>query len=507
VAPPRSRAGRLVVDARRRLGDRGDGHGGVRDGTAGGPLSGRVVLRPARVALSGRPGAVVMVLAVVVAAAVVWSGIVDQISVDAGGLVSAVVAVAAVGLGVGVVGRPRRWWATWGVGIAVSATVVVASARWWILDSGLVSEHYPPTFLLWVWLGLWAVGVAGTGWWSGGAAVRMARAVAAPLVVVAAFLLVNAHYGYWPTVGVLLGRPVTGQVSASRVYQEISLRTRSSMLVNMHAQVSSPSTGLYGPISIPATPVHFDADLAWLWLPPVYFHSSRAQIPVLIMLTGLPGEAQDWVTAGQVVPLADRWARAHHGVAPVMIFVDENGRGDRDTECVNGPHGAAQSYLTRDLPDWVEGTLGIHPDPRTWGVVGFSEGGTCAVGLAAEDPGLFGYFVDVGGDMAPNLGGPATTLRNLYAGNAAAAESFEPKAIFVTHHFGHLEGWFAAGGGDRNGLGVALTLAGLAAHAGVDTHIYDGPGGHTWLFARRALSNIYPTLATALSSQVQRASS
>lgn len=478
----------------------------MNEGSSAGRPVGPVGLRQVGVRLSGRPGAVAIGLAVVVAAAVVWSGAVNQMSVDTSGLVWAVAAVAAVGLGVGVAGRPLRWWATWGVGIAIAATLVVASARWWILDSGLVSEHYPPTFLLWVWLGLWAVGVAGTGWWSGAAAVRMARVLAAPLALLAAFLLINAHYGYWPTMGVLLGRPVAGQVSATRVYQEISLRTSGLGLVKTRARVSPPSTGLYGPISIPATPVHFDAASAWIWLPPAYFHSPRGQFPVLVMLTGIPGEAQDWVTAGQVVPAADRWARAHHAAAPVMIFVDENGRGGLDTECVNGPHGAAQSYLTRDLPNWVESTLGIRPDPRTWGVVGFSEGGTCAVGLAAEDPDLFGNFVDVAGDMAPNLGGPAVTLRYLYAGNAVAARSFEPKAIFATRHFNHLEGWFAAGSGDRDGLSVAETLAALAGHAGIDVHIYEGPGGHTWAFARHALANIYPTLATTLSSQTPSAS-
>jgi hypothetical protein len=83
----------------------------VRAGWGAGP----VVLRHVGILLSGSLGAVAIGLAVVVAAAVVWSGTVNQMSVDTSGLVRAVAAVAAVGLLVGVVGRALRWWATWGV--------------------------------------------------------------------------------------------------------------------------------------------------------------------------------------------------------------------------------------------------------------------------------------------------------------------------------------------------------------------------------------------------------
>jgi S-formylglutathione hydrolase FrmB len=218
------------------------------------------------------------------------------------------------------------------------------------------------------------------------------------------------------------------------------------------------------------------------------------------MLTGIPGAAQDWVTAGQVVPVADAWARAHHGFAPVMIFVDENGRGDHDTECVNGAQGAAASYLSVDLPGWVDHTLRIHPDPRTWGVVGFSEGGTCALGLALESPEVFGTFLDIAGDEAPNLGDAAATLRDLYGGDEVAARSFQPQLILSSHHYTGVQGWFAAGAGDRSGLAAIHDLAGPAEAAGVDVHIYEAPGGHTWDFARRTFAQLYTELVAAVSS-------
>jgi enterochelin esterase-like enzyme len=219
------------------------------------------------------------------------------------------------------------------------------------------------------------------------------------------------------------------------------------------------------------------------------------------MLTGLPGTSHDWVTAGQVVSLADSWASHHQGSAPVMVFVDENGRGNRDTECVNGPHGLAESYLTQDVPDWVTNTLGIRADPSSWGVVGFSEGGTCALGLAAEAPDLFGYFVDIAGDTAPNHGDAADTLQYLYGGNSAAARSFQPSFILSSRRFHRLQGWFAAGNGDRAGQAALRSLASLAAKAGVVVHIDEAPGGHTWLFARQSFADIYPALVASVTGQ------
>jgi S-formylglutathione hydrolase FrmB len=354
--------------------------------------------------------------------------------------------------------------------------------------------------LLWVWLSLWASGVAGTGWWSGAAIIRAIRILSAPLTVVAAFLLINAHYGYWPTAGVLLNRPVAGQVSASVIERQITARQATSTAApGSTSQTSVHSAGLYGPIIIPSVPISFPAAPAWVWLPPAYFYTPAAQFPVLLMLTGLPGTSHDWVTAGQVVPLANAWASHHRGMAPVMIFVNENGRNNRDTECVNGPQGAAESYLTQDIPAWADATLGIGADPASWGVVGFSEGGTCALGLATKAVDVFGSFVDIAGDTAPNHGGSATTLRYLYAGSLTKARSYQPQLLLSGRHFGHLNGWFAAGTGDRSGLTAVAHLAPLAARAGIAVNIYEKAGGHTWLFARQSFAHVYPALVAKLS--------
>jgi S-formylglutathione hydrolase FrmB len=182
-----------------------------------------------------------------------------------------------------------------------------------------------------------------------------------------------------------------------------------------------------------------------------------------------------------------------------MIFVDENGRGTRDTECVNGPQGAADSYLTHDIPAWANDTLGIRANPASWGVVGFSEGGTCALGLATRSVDLFGTFVDIAGDTGPNHGGSVATLSYLYADNLTVARSYQPQHLLSARHFGHLNDWFAAETGDRSSLTAMRDLALLAVRAGITVNVYEAAGGHTWLFARQSFTHLCPALAATLS--------
>ena len=108
---------------------------------------------------------------------------------------------------------------------------------------------------------------------------KVARVLAAPLALVAAFLLINWHYGYWPTMSVLLGRPVPGQVSAPRFDQAIGSRPGSNRSVETDIKAWLPRSGLYGPIVIPATPVGFAARTTWVWLPPRTFVRPAASSP------------------------------------------------------------------------------------------------------------------------------------------------------------------------------------------------------------------------------------
>jgi S-formylglutathione hydrolase FrmB len=418
-------------------------------------------------------------------------GPVGSVSLLDGPLLTIVIELVAVGVVMGVTGRPRQWWMTWGAAIAAGAALVVVFLWWSVGATGLVDQHYPPTFLLWVWGALVAAGIAVTGWWDGTVIRRTIRVLTVPVAVFAAFLLINEHYGYWPTVGALLGRPAPGQVSSRALARTLASPKLSS------------SIGEFGPIKIPG-PAGFAPGAAWAWIPPAFDRVDRADLPVLVMLPGVPGTPYDWERAGEVVSLANAWAQTHDGVAPVMILVTGNGASDRDTECVNGPQGDAETYLADAVPHFVTHTLGIPIDPARWGVVGFSEGGTCALGLATEHPQIFGRFVDIAGDMAPNLGPNArSTLVRLYAGNKVAMLDHEPRWLLAHRSYPDTEGWFAGSSKDRTDERVARALTRLARAGGMTVfNVSGGAGGHSWTYAAAKFRSLYPALVNSMSAPI-----
>lgn len=147
--------------------------------------------------------------------------------------------------------------------------------------------------------------------------------------------------------------------------------------------------------------------------------------------------------AGSVVKTMDEFARAHHGYAPVLAFVDPGGAFNNDTECVNGSRGMAADHLTKDVVPYMEARYRVSPAAANWGIVGWSMGGTCAVDLTVMHPELFNAFVDVAGDVGPNSGTKAQTIDRLFGGKAAAWDAFDPTTVINRHGQYHgVAGWF-----------------------------------------------------------------
>ena len=454
--------------------------------------------------VAGPAGAGLLVLAAAAVVVATVYGPDGSLALAEGPVPAVAVGLATAGVLVGVAGRGWRWWTTWGIGIAVAAALLVALLWWWLHATGLVDQHYPPSFLLWAWAALVAVGIAATGWWSGRVAVRVARILTAPLVVFASFLLINSHYGYWPTMGALLGRPAAGEISGRTLQQVLAGHDPRAAA----AVAQGTALGRFGPVSIPG-PAGFAPGAAWVWVPPAFSLVPHAELSVLVMLPGVPGRPYDWEQAGRVVSLANAWARTHGGVAPVMLLVTGNGAQDRDTECVNGPQGDAETYLTRSVPDFITHRLGIVDDPARWAVTGFSEGGTCALGLALEHPRIYGRFVDISGDRAPNFGPSAkTTLADLYGGDLTAMIHHEPLWLFAHHRYPGMEGWLASGAGDHSHELFARILTTAAEHDGVRAFdLSGGAGAHSWTYAGAVFRSLYPALVASMPTPLGRPSS
>ena len=130
---------------------------------------------------------------------------------------------------------------------------------------------------------------------------------------------------------------------------------------------------------MPGTVSRFNARVGQVYLPPAWFQTPRLQLPVIELLHGSPGDPADWTRAGYADVAADAYARTHHGIAPIIVMPDVNGREWwHDSECVNGPMGNAEQYLTVDVRNAVVRKLGARRQGSAWSIAGLSEGGSCA---------------------------------------------------------------------------------------------------------------------------------
>ena len=346
-----------------------------------------------------------------------------------------------------------------------------------------VGSSFPRTFFVWAALPVFAVGLALCGWrhrrWSG----RVASVAAVLLLFAFGLDTVNKHYEYMPTVGDALGQPVDGQV-----------RTIDFSIAPKHGVVVS--------VDIPGTVSRFKSRPAMVWLPPAFFTSPRPQLPVVIMLAGVPGDPTNLLRAAHTGHIANDYAKAHGGRAPILVFPDHNGGFLEDTECVDGPRGAAETYLTVDVPAFVTRTYGLDPARRDWAIIGYSEGGTCATTLALRHPERFMAFVDIAGDLHPNAArGPNErehTVNRLYGGAGEEFDAHDPLALLRRPMTPPPLAVFAAGTDDVRAVTVARKLASATRGAGVVTSVHLYPGGHNFGLVHRALVDLFPTIADEL---------
>jgi S-formylglutathione hydrolase FrmB len=357
-------------------------------------------------------------------------------------IVAGLVVLAAIGW------RPRRWWASRLPVLAVLGVAVVLLVRHYVSANGLASDPAPAA--LWIWTGVatGAVALVALGWRGAGWARRALAAAAVPLTVLCVGVALNDWVGYFPTVP-----EAWGELTAGALPDEVD----PAQLAALAGTGTSLRTGRLVPVTIPVTASHFVHRTEYVYLPPAWFDTNRPTLPVLMMISGEYNTPADWIRVGNAVQIVDTFAAQHGGMAPVLVFVDTGGSFNNDTECVDGPRGNVADYLTEDVPGYLESQFHVATAPAGWGIVGWSAGGTCALDLAVMHPALFGTFEDIAGDLGPNVGDKATTVANLYGGDAAAWARFDPMTVLAGHApYPNTAGWFdnsasPAGGQFRHG--------------------------------------------------------
>src|SRR4051794_4453606 len=250
--------------------------------------------------------------------------------------------------------------------VAASSVLVLIAVRL-LLPGSIDAARIPPSFYLWAGLPLVAVGLVSQGWQAASPPRRVAGLVAVPVTLLFAANQVNSWFAYVPTVADLVQAPLPHEIPLAQLGTAIH-------------------DGVVVRVDIPGPTSSFRHRRAVVWLPPAAQRSPRTALPVVMMLAGTPGRPDDLLRAAGLATIASRYASAHGGMAPILVFPDHNGSFAGDTECVDGPRGASETYLTVDVPRFVHAAFGT--EATGWGILGYSEGGTCALTLSLRHPDL-----------------------------------------------------------------------------------------------------------------------
>ncbi len=374
----------------------------------------------------------------------------------------------------------RRWIIT--LVIAAASAVVIAIVTFWLTESMFNVWGLPLEQDTHLWIAACFVGIAiaivnipRARWW------RRATAIVAVFVfVTTATLGVNAGFGLNATVAQFLNITVSDSLvvarpSASPTPTATPTGPPKPLYASWVAPADMPPDGRVGNVVIPATVSGFAARAAWLYLPPAALVAHPPALPILIMMMGQPGGPE---SSYLFPPFLNAFAHAHHGLAPIVLTVDQIGNPYKNPLCIDSPLGKVHSYLMDDVIAYAK-TLPVASGPRNWAVGGYSNGGECALSFGAKHPDVFGSILDISGEIAPSLGSKAATIRQGFGGSEAAYTAELPVTILAAHHYLDSRAIFTWGGSDSVFGPQGEQAAAAAQAAGMVVTHFSGPGvGH-----------------------------
>lgn len=316
--------------------------------------------------------------------------------------------------------------------------------------------------------------------------------LATVISLTSAFAMSNVVYHIYPNAYSLLGG---GSPKLTKVEDlpAVAVDKRNGPLVNWWtaADVQSrpdvktlPTEGRVVSLNIGNQASGFRTTAARVYLPPAYFADPSPQLPVLVLVAGVPGAPDDWFSVGEVHEALDNWAASHSGLAPIVVAVDGNGSQFHDTLCVDSPEGNVMTYLGKDVPREIIQRFHADPSPERWAIGGLSRGGTCSLQMVANYPDRFSTFLDMSGELHPSAGTVAETIKRYFGGDARAYAAVGAETILTsnqgTSKFAHVAGSFIAGTKDKEAQVDLQQLNRLAQAAAMNTTYRQLEGGHTW---------------------------
>ncbi|GAA4688923.1 alpha/beta hydrolase [Streptomyces youssoufiensis] len=163
-----------------------------------------------------------------------------------------------------------------------------------------------------------------------------------------------------------------------------------------------------GPTSRIASP-------AYVYLPPEYFSEPDRVFPATVVLTGYPGTAEALINGLKYPQTAHELVKRDEMQPMVLVMLRPTVAPPRDTECVDVPRGPqTETFFTKDLPHAISAHYRTGRDARSWGVIGNSTGGYCALKMTMRHPKAF----SAGAGLSPSYEAPIDrTTGDLFGGS------------------------------------------------------------------------------------------
>ncbi|MBK3567543.1 MULTISPECIES: alpha/beta hydrolase family protein [unclassified Streptomyces] len=247
---------------------------------------------------------------------------------------------------------------------------------------------------------------------------RVGLLLATQLVLFASVGLgANQAFGFYASWSDLFGRETDQGVVVDHTGLRGPLHVVGTRRVDAPGGASLPSSvGQVQRVDIVGRTTHI-ATPAYVYLPPEYFQPRyrTRTFPATVVLTGYPGTAQALVDKLNYPRTALQLARSGRMRPMILVMLRPTVAPPRDTECVDVPGGPrTESFFAKDLPDAVTAHYRVGRKPGSWGIVGDSTGGYCALKLAMHHPGVYA----AGAGLSPYYKAPTDpTTGDLFQGD------------------------------------------------------------------------------------------
>ena len=420
-----------------------------------------------------------------------------RIDIVTGPLLYVVLGLAAVQLLYLLLRAPTRGWIM-RVAIAVVGGVGVAGVIWFVVVTAVDAFGMSPGLVSFLWFAATcsAIALALVNLWRSRRRRKIVAAASIVLFLVSGTLAINASFGLNRTLGSLFGVTTEAAIplpvpstppEAGPVYQ------------SWVAPADLPAQGTTGSQVIPNTVSGFISRPAGIYLPPAALVANAPALPLVILLMGQPGNPDPLIIAATL----DRDAAAHDGLAPIVIVADQLGDPESDPLCLDTPnYGKAETFITQDVVNWAESNLNIIKDPRYWTIAGYSNGGQCAISLAAKHPDLFSNVVDISGEEFAGSEIEAAVLADVFDGNQGAYDAIKPLNLLAARKFTDTVAVFTVGSDDTGFIPGQQRMAAAATAAGMTVTYWESPnGGHVMPALTDGLDEafvvLYPRLGLA----------